>query len=75
MPADRNRVPIALDISKSEAMDFAELVKRLSRRNLGPSDLNLATAASKEITLGGWRHRGLGERLNELRARMVEFML
>ena len=48
MPADRNRVPIALDISKSVAMDFAELVKRLSRRSLGPSDLNLVTADEEE---------------------------
>ena len=31
--------------------------------------------ASKEITLNEWRHRGLGERLDELRARAVEFLL
>ena len=31
--------------------------------------------ASKEITLSQWQHRGIGERLDEFRARMVEFML
>jgi hypothetical protein len=36
---------ITLNLTDREAADFAELVKRLARRNLGPSDLNLCTAA------------------------------
>ena len=31
--------------------------------------------ASNEITRATWQHRGLGERLNEMRARVVEFLL
>ncbi|GLR67825.1 cardiolipin synthase B [Acidocella aquatica] len=33
------------------------------------------TAASTEITLTNWRRRSLNERLNEFRARLIEFML
>ena len=49
---------------------------------LGPSFANEMeaqfvkdTAASTEITQAAWSHRGLGERLNEFRARLIEFML
>jgi cardiolipin synthase A/B len=31
--------------------------------------------ASREITLADWRHRGVGERFDEFRARIVEFLL
>jgi cardiolipin synthase len=31
--------------------------------------------ASQEITPTAWQHRGVGERLDEMRARMVEFLL
>jgi hypothetical protein len=42
-PPSSNQVAISFDVSKVEAEDFAELVKRLSRRDLGPNDLNLVT--------------------------------
>jgi hypothetical protein len=36
-------VQVVFDISESDADGLAELVKRLSRRNLGRDDLNLVT--------------------------------
>ncbi|HQT39749.1 MAG TPA: phospholipase D-like domain-containing protein [Acidocella sp.] len=46
--------------------DFGGLMEAMFSKDL---------AASKEITLTAWRHRGVAERLNEVRARMVESLL
>ncbi len=42
-PPSSNQVEIAFQISKTETQDFAELVKRLAQRDLGPNDLKLVT--------------------------------
>jgi hypothetical protein len=38
-----DQVEILFSVPRADADDFAELVKRLVRRNLGPGDLNLVT--------------------------------
>ncbi|GAA0570842.1 hypothetical protein [Caenispirillum bisanense] len=35
---------IVINLPEDVAMDFAQMVKRLSRRNIGPSGLDLATS-------------------------------
>ena len=42
-PPRSNQVEIRFSVSETDAQDFAELVKRLARRDLGPNDLNLVT--------------------------------
>ncbi|MDE8349778.1 MAG: phospholipase D-like domain-containing protein [Acidocella sp.] len=46
--------------------DFGSLMETMFTKDL---------AASKEITLTAWKHRGLAERLNEFGARLVESLL
>ena len=41
-------VEIKLILTKTQAADFAWLVKRLARRGLGTDDLNLVTAEEAE---------------------------
>jgi hypothetical protein len=36
-------VSLSLNLTEYEAQNFAQLIKRLARRDLGPTDLNLVT--------------------------------
>ncbi|MDR3521530.1 MAG: phospholipase D-like domain-containing protein [Acidocella sp.] len=46
--------------------DFGGLMEAMFTKDL---------AASREITLAAWKHRGVAERLNEFRSRLVESLL
>jgi hypothetical protein len=36
-------ISLSLDLTEYEAQNFAQLIKRLARRDIGPTDLNLVT--------------------------------
>jgi hypothetical protein len=42
MTGKANEVTISITLPRYQASAFAEVIKRLQRRNIGPADLNLA---------------------------------